>query len=101
MTGPIHYTPEAEQQLDDLDEWITQRASADVARHFTSSVMAHCEQIALFPQAGRRRDDVRPGLLTTTFRKRTVIAYAVSESTEGATVTIIGGFHGAGTGKRT
>jgi len=32
MTGRIHYTPEAEQQLDDLDEWITKKASADIAR---------------------------------------------------------------------
>ena len=32
MTGRIHYTPEAEQHLQTLDDWITEAASADVAR---------------------------------------------------------------------
>ncbi len=32
MTGRIHYPPEAERQLDDLDEWITKKASVDTAR---------------------------------------------------------------------
>jgi hypothetical protein len=32
MTGRIYYTPEAAQQLDDLDEWITaKRVGSDRA----------------------------------------------------------------------
>jgi plasmid stabilization system protein ParE len=37
MTGRINYTPEAEQQLQDLDAWITKAASAESARRFVSA----------------------------------------------------------------
>lgn len=62
MTGRIHYTPEAERQLDDLDEWITKKASADTARRVIKAVMDQVDGILAFPFAGRGRDDVRPGM---------------------------------------
>ena len=43
MTGRINYTPEAEQQLQDLDDWITKAASAERARRFVSAVMDHID----------------------------------------------------------
>lgn len=87
MTGRIHYTPEAAQQLDDLDEWITRNASVDVARRFVLAVMHHCEDILKFPYAGRGREDVRPGMRTTTFRKRTTVAYEVDDSSGDVVIT--------------
>lgn len=94
VTGRVRYTPEATQQLDDLDEWITKNGSADVARSFVLAIMDHCESILTFPRAGRVRDDVRPGMRTTTYRKRTMIAYEIAESSGGAVVNILGVFHG-------
>lgn len=94
MTGRIHYTPEAEQQLNQLDEWITEKASADTARRFVLAIMAHCEGILTFPHAGRGRDDVRPGMRTTTYKKRTLIAFEIDESSGEVVVAIIGVFHG-------
>ena len=80
MTGRINYTPEAQQQLDHLDDWITE-ASADVARRFISAILDHIDGILIFPLAGRARDDVRPGMRTVTFKRRTLIA-------------VLGVFHG-------
>ena len=80
MTGRIHYTPEADQQLNDRDDWITEKASADAARRFVRAIMEHTDQILLFPLAGRGRDDFRLGIWTTTFKKRTLVAYEVDES---------------------
>lgn len=94
MTGRIHYTPEAEQQLNDLDDWITEKASADTARRFVRAIMEHIDQILLFPLAGRGRDDVRPGMRTTTFKERTLVAYEVDESSGELVVNILGVFHG-------
>ena len=94
MTGRIHYTPEAEQQLNDLDDWITEKASADTARRFVRAIMERTDQILLFPLAGRDRDDVRPGMGTTTFKKRTLVAYEVDESSGELVVNILGVFHG-------
>lgn len=94
MTGRIRYTPEAEQQLKQLDEWIAGKASVVTARRFVSAIMTHCEGILQFPLAGRARDDIRPGLRTTTFQKRTLVAYEVDEPEDEVVINILGVFHG-------
>ena len=94
MTGRINFTPEAERQLNELDEWITKAASADTARAFVSAVLDHIDGIAVFPHAGRARDDVRPGMRTSVFKRRTVVAYEVDESSDEAVLNILGVFHG-------
>jgi toxin ParE1/3/4 len=93
MTGRIHFTPEARQQLHQLDEWITERASAVTARRFVSAILDHIDGILVFPLAGRARDDVRPGMRTSTFKK-TLIAYDVDEATDELVVNILGLFRG-------
>jgi len=45
-----------------------------------SAVLDHIDSILFFPFAGRARDDVRAGMLTTVFRQRTLVAYAIDES---------------------
>lgn len=94
MTGRINFTPEAERQLNELDDWITKVASADIARRFVSAILDHIDGILVFPLAGRPRDDIRPGMRTTTFKKRTLVAYEVDESSGGLVVNILGLFHG-------
>src|SRR5690606_13666289 len=90
----IHFTPEARQQLHQLDEWITEKASAVIARRFVSAVLDHIDGIVVFPLAGRAHDDVRPGMRTSTYKKRTLVAYEVDESPGEVVVTILGVFHG-------
>jgi toxin ParE1/3/4 len=68
MTGRINYTPEAQQQLIALDDWITEKASRHVAQHFVSAILDYIDGIVVFPLAGRARDDLRPGMRTTTFK---------------------------------
>lgn len=94
MTGRIFLTPEAERQLNEIDDWIAASASAEVARHFVSAILDHTDSIATFPFVGRAREDVRPGMRTTTFRKRTLVAYVVEEASGERVVTILGIFHG-------
>ena len=93
MTGRFIYSPRAERQLNEINDWITRLASADVARRFLTAVRGHIESLAHFPMAGRAHGDIRPGLRTTTFKKRTVIAYLVDDS-DGRVITILGVFHG-------
>ncbi len=94
MTGRINFTPEAENQLDEIDDWITRSASADVAQRFVSAGLDHINTIVDFPMAGRSRDDVRPGIRTSTFRKRTLVAYDVDGSATEQVINILGVFHG-------
>ncbi len=97
MTGRINLTPEAERQLNEIDDWIAKNATAEVARRFVSAILEHVDGILVFPHAGRARDDVRPGMRTTTYKKRTLVAYEVDESGGELVVNILGVFHGGQT----
>ena len=94
MTGRINYTPEADKQLNELDDWITKAASAEIARRFVAVILDHIDSIRVFPLAGRSRDDVRPGMRTTTFKKKTLVAYALDESSDEIVINILGVCHG-------
>jgi toxin ParE1/3/4 len=94
MTGRINFSPEAERQLNDLDDWIAARSTADIARVFVSAILEHIDSVLVFPFAGRARDDVRPGMRTITYKKRTLIAYEVDESSGDLVVNVVGVFHG-------
>lgn len=94
MTGRITFTPEAERQLNELDDWITKAVSAAIARRFVSAVLDHIDGILVFPLAGRARDDVRAGMRVTTYKKRTLVAYEVDESSGELVVNILGIFDG-------
>ncbi len=59
-----------------------------------SAIFDHIDEILLFPHAGRPRDDVRPSMRTSTYKKRTLIAYEVDESLNELVVNILGVFHG-------
>ena len=86
----VIFTPEAEGQLAALYRYIATAASPDIAERYTSSIVAYCESLQDFPHRGTRRDDVRPGLRVTNYKKRTAIAFAVDADL----VSIIGIFYG-------
>jgi len=83
--------PEAEQQLNELDDWITRAASAEIAQRFVSA-LDHIDVILVFQLAGTSRDTVRPGMRTSTYKKRTLVAYEVDESSGELVVNILGIF---------
>ncbi len=84
------FTPEANEQLVALYDYIAKAASPDIAQNFTEAIVAHCEKLLNFAEIGVRRDDIRPNLRITHFRSRTVIAFTVTEKQ----VAIIGVFYG-------
>ncbi len=94
MTGRINLTPEAERQLNEIDDWIAKTATADIARRFVSAILDHIDGILLFPLAGRSREDIRPGMRTTTYRKRTLVVYGVDDSSGEVVVNVLAVFHG-------
>ena len=69
-------------------------APADIAQRSFRRSSTTSTGIPVFPLAGRASDDVRPGMWTSTFKKRTLIAYQVDESTGELVVNIPGPFHG-------
>ena len=86
----VVFTPEARDQLVALYRLIATEASPDIALRYTDTIMSRCEALSLFPGRGTARDDIRPGLRITSFRKRSVIAFTVDADR----VAILGIFHG-------
>lgn len=92
MTYTVRFAPEATDQLGALYRHIASSASLTVAADYVDAIVAHCEGLAVFPHRGTMRDDIRPGLRTSSYKKRAVIATFVDEEAE--QITILGVFYG-------
>ena len=90
MIYRVVFSPEAEEQLANLYSYIAIAASPDIASRYTEAIITYCESLNTFPHRGSMRDDVRPGLRITNYKKRAVIAFEVSADT----VSVIGIFYG-------
>jgi plasmid stabilization system protein ParE len=90
MNYRVVFSPEAEEQLADLYGYIAAVASPDIAARYTEAIVSYCESLCTFPHRGTMRDDVRPGLRITNYKKRAVIAFDV----DAEQVSIIGVFYG-------
>ena len=90
MTHTVTFTPEAQAQLKALYRYIAGAASPGIAKTYVEAIISYCESFQTFPLRGKARDDIRPGLRITNYKKRAVIAFAVLEQS----VVIIGIFYG-------
>ena len=90
MNFRVVFTPEAEEQLAALYHYIAVATSPDIAAQCTEAIVSYCESLRSFPHRGTVRDDVRPGLRITNYRKRAVIVFDV----DAEQVSIIGVFYG-------
>lgn len=86
----VVFTPEADEQLLALYRYIATAASPEIAERYTNAIVTHCDDLRTFPNRGTCRDDVRPGLRITNYKKRAVIAFAVNADR----VSIIGIYYG-------
>lgn len=90
MTHRVVFAPEAEEQLAALYRYIASASSTDIADRFTEAIVQFCESLSTFPERGNKRDDVRPNLRVTHYRKRVVVAFVV----DAGVVSILGIFYG-------
>lgn len=90
MAYTVEFAPEALEQLAALYRYIASAASPEIALRYTDAIVTHCEELRTFPHRGNQRDDIRPGLRITNYRKRAVIAFAV----DAKQVSILGIFYG-------
>lgn len=90
MAYTVEFAPEALEQLAALYRYISTAASPETAQRYTDAILTHCEELRTFPLRGNQRDDIRPCLRITNYRKRAVIAFAV----DAKQVSILGIFYG-------
>jgi plasmid stabilization system protein ParE len=86
----VIFTPEAEDHLNDLYRYIADAAHPRSAADHVDKIVTYCQALADCPYRGLARDDIRPGLRTTSYKKRTVVAFAALDDV----IAVIGVFHG-------
>ena len=93
MTYTVCFSPEAEEQLAAIEQYIAKAAASnDTAERYVDGIVSFCENLVTFPERGQRRDELLPGLRITHYRSRAVIAFLVD--TEAELVSIVGVFYG-------
>jgi toxin ParE1/3/4 len=90
VSRPVRFAPEAERDLTELFDYIAQAATPETAGRYVDELITYCESLATFPEQGAARDDIRPGLRTTGFRGRVVIAFAAIDDA----LVILGMYYG-------
>lgn len=76
----IVWRARAQDQLFALYDWIADRADPNAAFAYINGIEERVAALANFPERGTPRDDIQPGLRTTPYRRRTVIAYRVLDT---------------------
>lgn len=90
MNYRVVFSPEADEQLASLYIYLAAAASPEIAARYTEAILTYCEGLRTFPQRGTKRDDVRPGLRITNYKKSAVIAFDVDTNQ----VSIVGIYYG-------
>jgi toxin ParE1/3/4 len=90
VSRQVRFAPQAERDLTELFDYIASAATPEIATRYVDELISYCESLATFPDAGTPRDDIRPGLRTTGFRGRVVIAFATIDDA----VVILGVYYG-------
>jgi toxin ParE1/3/4 len=75
----------------DIRDYIAEARGREFADAFIGRIIAYCESLSTVPHRGTRRDAIRPGLRTVTWRRAVTIAFAVSD--ERRSVLIAGAFY--------
>lgn len=73
----VTFRPLAEADLFELYRYIAEQTGHQIAGAYIERIEAACLALATFPERGRRRDDIRPGLRTMGFERRATIVFQV------------------------
>ena len=86
----IEFAPEAQADLERLQDWISERAGDAVASDYIERIEKYCLGFDIASERGHSRDDIRPGLRIVGFEHRLTLAFVV----EDRTVTFLRVFYG-------
>jgi plasmid stabilization system protein ParE len=75
------FRPEARSDLAGIARYVYERSGSEkIALDYVRRIREWCDHLLLFPEAGRARDDLRPGIRIVSFERRIVIAYMILSS---------------------
>jgi toxin ParE1/3/4 len=73
----VFFRRRAEDRLTELYDYIASQGSPQTAIDYVTRIRVACMALATFPERGRRRDDILPGLRVIGFERRVTIAFRV------------------------
>ena len=76
----VFIDPVAQNDLNHIFDVIAEGAGRTIAAAYVEKLMAHCLKFDLVSERGVRRDDIRPGLRVTGYRRRVTIAFTVTDT---------------------
>jgi toxin ParE1/3/4 len=85
-----NFSPAAEDDLAEIEEYIALRFSERNARRFVQRIIRECLSLEKSPRRGTLRDDVGPGIRIVGFERRVSIVFEVKENE----VIILGIYYG-------
>lgn len=87
----MRFDRDARADLAGIRDYIADARGAEFAEAFVRRIILHCESFATIPHRGTKRDAIRPGLRTTTWRRTITIAFMVSD--QASQVIVLGAFY--------
>jgi toxin ParE1/3/4 len=66
--------------LSELYAYIADTANRSVAGGYLDRIERACLSLAAFPERGRSRDDIHPGLRTIAFERRALIVFRIGRT---------------------
>jgi len=79
MAAEVVYSPEAETQLFELEEYLAVRFYPGNAEKYVQRIRKACRNLVLLPDRGKNRDDIAPGIRMIGFERRVAIYYRLIE----------------------
>ena len=90
MSYRVILTPEAEDQVQEIQAYIASKSFPQNAANYVHRLADHIEGIASASFQGASREDIGPGFRTTGFERRVTILYAI----RGDEVIVAGIYYG-------
>ncbi|MEJ0058968.1 MAG: type II toxin-antitoxin system RelE/ParE family toxin [Terricaulis sp.] len=87
----VIFDRDAAADLIAIRDHIAEERGLDFANQFVERITAYCESFATIPHRGTRREAIRAGLRTTSWRRTVTVAFQVSD--EARRVVILGVFY--------
>jgi len=75
----VRLTDNAEADLRNIYDWISEHASPSVARGYVHRILDYLKSFEQFPERGSLRNEILPGLRIVGFERRVSVAFVVEE----------------------
>jgi toxin ParE1/3/4 len=87
----VEFDADALRDLLELFDYLENRFGAKSASEYTERIHSYCLRLGEFPELGRNRDDLEPGLRVLGFERRVLIAYVIQDAAVSIVRILYGG----------